>query len=196
MRIFGVILAGGQGRRMGGADKALLPLAARPLVAHVADRLEPQVERLAISANGDPARLAFLGLPILPDARAEGPLSGLLAALDWAAGQGATALVSAPTDAPFLPPDLVPRLILAGEAAGGVAMARSGGNDHPTFGLWPVTLREPLRAFLASGAKARVRAFADAHHAARADFPDDGAFANLNTPQDLAAAEARLKGAA
>ena len=196
MRIFGVILAGGQGRRMGGADKALLPLAARPLIAHVADRLEPQVERLALSANGDPARLAFLGLPVLPDARSEGPLSGILAALDWAAGQGATAVVSAPTDAPFLPPDLVPRLILAGEGAGGVAMARSGGNDHPTFGLWPVALRDPLRAFLASGAKARVRTFADAHHAARADFTEDGAFTNLNTPEDLAAAAARIGGVA
>lgn len=196
MRIFGVILAGGQGRRMGGADKALLPLAARPLVAHVADRLEPQVERLALSANGDPARFAALRLPVLPDARSEGPLSGILSALDWAAPLGATAVVSASVDAPFLPPDLVPRLILAGEAAGGVAMARSGGNDHPTFGLWPVTLRDPLRAFLASGANPRVRAFADAHHAARADFPDDGAFANLNTPEDLARAEARLKGVA
>ena len=196
MRIFGVILAGGQGRRMGGADKATLPLAGRSLVAHVAERLEPQVERLALSANGDPARFAALRLPVLPDARSEGPLSGILSALDWAAPLGATAVVSAPTDAPFLPPDLVPRLILAGEGAGGVAMARSGGNDHPTFALWPVTLRDPLRAFLASGANPRVRAFADAHHAARADFPDDGAFANLNTAQDLALAEARLKGAA
>ena len=196
MRIFGVILAGGQGRRMGGADKATLPLAGRSLVAHVAERLEPQVERLALSANGDPARFAALRLPVLPDVRSEGPLSGILSALDWAAPLGATAVVSAPTDAPFLPPDLVPRLILAGEATGGVAMASSGGNDHPTFALWPVTLRDPLRAFLASGANPRVRAFADAHHAARADFPDDGAFANLNTSQDLALAEARLKGAA
>lgn len=189
MRIFGTILAGGQGRRMGGADKALLPLAGRPLIAHVIDRLEPQVERLALSANGDPARLARFGLPVLPDqATSQGPLSGLLAALDWAAPLGATHLVTAPTDAPFLPPDLTPRLLLAGD----LALARSAGNDHPTFGLWPVTLRDALRAFLASGAKTSVRAFADAHHAARADFPDDGAFTNLNTPQDLATAEARL----
>ena len=196
VRIFGVILAGGQGRRMGGADKAMLPLAGRPLMAHILDRLEPQVERLSISANGDPTRFAALRLPVLPDARSEGPLSGILSALDWAAPLGATAVVSAPVDAPFLHPDLVPRLILAGESSGGCALARSGGNDHPTFGLWPVTLRGPLRAFLASGEKPRVRAFADAHHAARADFPDDGAFANLNTPEDLATAEARLRGAA
>ncbi|MCZ8078468.1 MAG: molybdenum cofactor guanylyltransferase [Rhodobacteraceae bacterium] len=194
MRIFGVILAGGQGRRMGGADKAMLALAGRPLIAHVTDRLEPQVERLAISANGDAARFAALRLPVLADLRSEGPLSGILSALDWAAPLGATAVVSAPVDAPFLPPDLVPRLILAGEAADGCALARSGGNDHPTFGLWPVALREPLRAFLASGEKTRVRSFADAQNAARADFPDDGAFANLNTPEDLAAAAARIGG--
>ncbi len=163
VRIFGVILAGGQGRRMGGADKAMLPLAGRPLIAHSIDRLEPQVERLAISANGDATRFAALRLPVLPDTRSEGPLSGILSALDWAAPLGATAVVSVPVDAPFLPPDLVPRLILAGEGAGGCALARSGGHDHPTFGLWPVALREPLRAFLASGAKARVRDFADAH---------------------------------
>lgn len=189
MRIFGTILAGGQGRRMGGADKALIPLAGRPLIAHVIDRLEPQVERLSISANGDPARLQRFGLPILPDqATSQGPLSGLLAALDWAAPLGATHLVTAPTDAPFLPPDLTPRLLLAGD----LALARSAGNDHPTFGLWPITLRDALRAFLASGAKTSVRAFADAHGAARADFPDDGCFTNLNTPQDLGTAEARL----
>lgn len=193
MRIFGVILAGGQGRRMGGADKALLRLAGRPLVAHVAERLEPQVERLAVSANGDAGRLAFLHLPVLPDDGSHGPLSGILSALDWAAPQGATHVVSAPTDAPFLPPDLTPRLLLAGEATG-CALARSAGNDHPTFGLWPVTLRDALRAFLASGANPRVRAFADAHRAARADFPDDGAFRNLNTPEDLTAAESLLRG--
>ena len=192
MRIFGAILAGGQGRRMGGADKALLPLAGRPLIAHAIDRLEPQVERLSISANGDPARLARFGLPVLPDTSAsQGPLSGILAALDWAAPLGATHLVTAPTDAPFLPPDLTPRLLLAGN----LSLARSAGNDHPTFGLWPVALRDPLRAFLASGAKTSIRAFADAQGAARADFPDDGAFSNLNTPQDLATAEARLKAA-
>lgn len=196
MRIFGAILAGGQGRRMGGADKALLPLAGRPLIAYALDRLEPQVERLAISANGDPARLARFGLPVLPDGDgSQGPLSGLLAALDWAAPLGATHLVTAPVDAPFLPPDLVPCLLLAAEGPG-AALARSRGNDHPTCGLWTLTARDALRAFLASGAKPRVRDFADMLHAARADFPDDGAFANLNTPEDLAAAEARLKGAA
>ena len=190
MRIFGVILAGGEGRRMGGADKALLVLAGETLIARAVARLEPQVERLAISANGNPARFAALGLPVLPDADRRGPLSGLLSGLIWAADHGAVALVTAPVDCPFLPPDLVPRLWLAGN--GGVAMATSGGSLHPTFGLWPVRLATPLAAFLTSGAKPRVRDFALAHGMATAAFPDDGAFANLNTPEDLTRAGALL----
>lgn len=195
MRIFGVILAGGQGRRMGGADKASLRLAGRSLATHAVDRLEPQVERLAISANGDPARLSALGLPVLADDQPQGPLSGVLAGLDWAAPLGATSLVTVAVDTPFFPGDLVPRLILASDPSG-IALARSGGDDHPTFALWPVGLRDDLRAFLSSGAKASVRAFADARGAGRADFPDDGAFLNLNTPDDLSRAEALIRGAA
>ena len=202
MRIFGVILAGGMGRRMGagggrvqdaGADKALLALAGRPLLAHAIDRLSPQVAALAVSANGDPARLAGFGLPVLPDDRPVGPLSGILSALIWAGGQGATAVVSVPVDAPFLPGDLAPRLCLAAETGPGPAIARAGGRTHPVCGLWPVALAPDLAAFLASGAKPRVMDFATAHRAAFADFPDDGAFTNLNTPADLAAAEALLK---
>lgn len=193
MRIFGVILAGGQGRRMGGADKALLPLAGRTLIDHAIDRLAPQVEDLAISANGDPARFARLHLPVLPDDGSSGPLSGILAALNWAGPLGATAVVSVPVDGPFLPPDLVPRLAQAAEPSG-LALAASGGILHPTFGLWPVPLAPTLAAFLASGAKARVRDFALAHLAGTADFPDDGAFANANTPADLARLEALIRG--
>ena len=191
MRIFGVILAGGQGRRMGGADKALLTLAGQTLIARVAERLDPQVEALAISANGD-ARRFGLGLPVLPDTESRGPLSGILAALEWAARHQATGVVSAPVDCPFLPPDLVPRLCLAAETTG-VALAESHGILHPTFGLWPVTLAPALRAFLASGAKERVRSFAMENGASAAHFPDDNAFANINTPEDLARLEALLK---
>lgn len=193
MRIFGVILAGGAGRRMGGADKALLSLAGQSLIARVVERLEPQVEALAISANGDPNRFAHLGLPVLPDTASHGPLSGILAALIWAAPRGATAIVSAPVDCPFLPPDLVPRLCLAAEPSG-TSLAASAGILHPTFGLWPVTLAPALAAFLASGAKARVRDFANANHAATATFPDDGAFANANTPEDLARLQSLIRG--
>jgi molybdenum cofactor guanylyltransferase len=194
LRIFGVILAGGAARRMGGRDKALLPLAGRSLLAHAVDRLEPQVERLAISANGDAARFGP-GFVVLPDDSSQGPLSGILAALDWARALGATAVVSVAVDTPFVPADLVPRLCLAAEGSdGGVAIAASGGADHPTFGLWPVGLRDALQAFLASGVKTRVMDFANAHGVARAVFGDDRAFRNLNTPEDLAAAEALIGG--
>lgn len=192
MRIFGVILAGGEGRRMGRADKALLMLAGRPLIAHVADRLAPQVERLAISANGDAARFAFTGLPVLADARPQGPLSGVLAALDWAAAEGADAVVSAAVDTPFFPGDLVPQLWLAGD--GRLAIAECDGRAHPVFALWPVPLREVLRAWLAQG-EARVMGFAAQQGAARAIFPggEPEPFFNLNTAEDLARAEAALR---
>jgi molybdopterin-guanine dinucleotide biosynthesis protein A len=190
MRIFGVILAGGQGRRMGGTDKALLPLSGRPLVSHVQERLAPQVERLALSANGPADRLAFTGLPVLPDDRSQGPLSGILAALEWA--DGADAVVSCAVDTPFLPCDLVPRLWLAGD--GRLAVAECGGRVHPVCALWPRSLLPDLRVFLASGG-ARMMEFCDSHGAARAPFapqtPDP--FLNLNTRDDLALAEQTLR---
>jgi molybdenum cofactor guanylyltransferase len=189
MRIFGVILAGGTGRRMGGADKAALRLAGQSLIRRAADRIEPQVERLAISANGDPARFAELRLPVLPDATALGPLAGILAAIEWASPQGATAIVSAAVDTPFFPADLVPRLLLAAETgATPIALAQSAEQVHPTFGLWPVALGADLRATLARG-EARVMDFARRHGFTPALFLDDGAFLNLNTPADLDRAE-------
>jgi molybdopterin-guanine dinucleotide biosynthesis protein A len=194
MRIFGVILAGGQGQRMGGVDKALVPLAGAPLLAHVIARLEPQVERLVLSANGDAARFARFGLPVLPDGPGAGPLAGVLAALRWAAPLGATAVVSAPVDGPFLPGDLCPRLCLAAEnAPEGLAVAQAGGRLHPTFALWPVELAEPLAAFLDSGAKPKVMDFVAAHGATEAQFAEGSGFDNLNTPEDLAAAERYLR---
>ena len=195
MRIFGIILAGGQSRRMG-TDKALAPLAGRSLLSHVLARFEPQVETLALSANGDPARFAHYGLPVLPDAAtSHGPLSGILAALRWAAPLGATAVVSVPVDGPFLPPDLVPRLCLAAGATA-PALAASPNGLHPTYAIWPVSLAPALADFLASGAKARVRDFAQAHGAQTAAFPDDLAFANANTQDDLARFAALIGGAA
>ena len=189
MRIFGVILAGGAARRMG-ADKALVPLQGRPLVEWVAERLEPQVDTLALSANGAAERFGFLNLPVLPDRVSKGPLSGILAGLKWAAPLGATAVVSAPCDGPFLPPDLVPRLCLAAEG-GFTAFATSGQDRHPTYALWPVGLIAALEDFLASDAVPRLRDFAMAHGARAADFPP-GSFANANTPDDLAELAAML----
>ncbi|NBZ86981.1 molybdenum cofactor guanylyltransferase MobA [Stagnihabitans tardus] len=179
MRIAGLILAGGESRRMG-RDKALVTLAGLPMIAHVIARLDPQVGALAISANGDPARFAAFGLPVLPDDAPMGPLSGILAGLIWARSQGFTALVSAPCDGPIFPGDLVPRLCLASEGHNG-ALATTE-ELHPTWGLWPVSRTEALAAFLASGAKPRLRDFAS--DAGLARWPE-GSFANANRPEDL-----------
>ncbi len=188
MKIFGVILAGGGGTRMGGVDKALLPLAGQPLLAHVIARFAPQVAELALSANGDAARFAAFGLRVLPDLVSQGPLSGLLAALDWAAAAGADAVVSVAVDTPFFPGDLVPRLWLAND--GGAAIASSGGRAHPTFALWPTAARHDLRAWLARG-EARLMGFARSQNAVEAAFPEStpDPFYNINSPQDLAQAE-------
>ncbi len=196
----GVILAGGQARRMGGGDKALLPLGTGTLLSHVIERLAPQVGALALNANGDPARFAAHGLPVLADSIPgfAGPLAGVLAGLDWAAGQGASHVVSAAADTPFLPCDLVPRLQLAAERAGTpIALAASGepARPHPTFGLWPVALRDDLRAALQGGLR-RILDWSERHGAAIAPFSSAGfdPFFNINRPEDLARAEQLLKG--
>lgn len=196
MLILGLILAGGEGRRMGGADKALLPLAGRTLLDQVLDRFAPQVAGLALSANGDPARLAGFGLDILTDATGDrlGPMAGLAAGLGWLARQGGTHLATVPVDAPFLPCDLVARLAdaVAGDP-GAIALAESGGRLHPTCGLWPLSLGPALGRALAAGER-RLGQWALAMGARPVVFaatePDQ--FLNLNTPADLAAAEAAL----
>jgi molybdopterin-guanine dinucleotide biosynthesis protein A len=171
---------------MGGGDKGLLPLGGSTVLGHALGRLRPQAGPLALNANGDPARFAALGLPVLPDSVAgrPGPLAGVLAAMDWAAGMGAERVLTAAADTPFLPADLVARL---SERPGIVLAATPGPLRHPTFGLWPVALREDLRAALARGVR-KVVAWTDRHGAAEALFPDEAAFFNVNTPEDLARA--------
>lgn len=190
--IAGLILAGGEGRRMGGADKALLPFAGGTLLSAVQARLAPQVGRLALSANGDPARFADFGLPVLADLSPErlGPMAGLARGLAWAAGAGADWLATVAVDAPFLPPDLVARL----SAPGGLAIAASGGRIHPTFGLWPVRLGPAVDAALAGGER-RIGQWALAQGAVVVEFAAGAAdpFQNLNSPDDLARAEARAR---
>jgi molybdopterin-guanine dinucleotide biosynthesis protein A len=193
----GLILAGGRATRMGGGDKGLLRLGGRTLLERVVDRVSPQVEGLALNANGDPARFARFGLPVLADPLPgfPGPLAGVLAGLDWAAAQGANDVVSVAADTPFFPPDLVPRLLMArDEAAVPIALAATPGPErHPTFGLWPVALRDDLRAALEGGLR-KVVDWTDRHGAASAVFPVGGydPFFNVNTPEDLAKAEAML----
>ncbi len=197
----GVILAGGQARRMGGGDKALLALGGIALLEHVSRRFAPQVAQLALSANGDPGRFGS-DLPVLPDPVAgfAGPLAGVLAGLDWAARLGASHLVSAAVDTPFLPRDLVDRLIGAARGAGRpIALAASGSppRPQPTFGLWPVALRDDLRAALETGTR-KILDWTDRHGAAMAAFAADplDPFFNINRPRDLTRAEAILKGGA
>ncbi len=191
MRIFGVILAGGQGRRLGGVDKAALDLGGARLVDLAVGRLEPQVEELAISSNTG-AGLASLGLPILPDAAPLGPLAGLLAAMEWAAPLGADYIASVAVDCPHFPCDLVAHLRLAIEGGGTIALARAG-RVHGTFGLWPVSLRDDLAQFLQSGANPKLMDYAARNSLSYADFPDEAAFDNINSPQDLARLRAGLK---
>ncbi|MBV7394713.1 molybdenum cofactor guanylyltransferase MobA [Mameliella sediminis] len=204
----GVILAGGQATRMGGGDKALLTLGGQTLLSRVIDRLSPQVAALALNANGAPERFASYGLPVVADTIPDfaGPLAGVLAGLDWAAAQGADTLVSVAADTPFFPCDLVPRLLLQAEgqahplvlaATKGEAQTRSKSRSglirHPTFGLWPVALRDDLRAALQDGLK-KVVLWTEKHGGREALFPSTpfDPFFNVNTPEDLAQAEALL----
>lgn len=195
-RVLGVVLAGGQARRMGGGDKCRLDLGGDSLVGHVIARLAPQCDALVLNANGDPARFADLGLPVLGDSIAgfPGPLAGVLAGMDHGAVHGFSHVLSAAADTPFLPPDLAHRLADAAREAGlpiALAATREGGRliRHPTFGLWPVSLREDLRAQVMSGLS-KVALWADRHGAAPAVFPSDpiDPFFNINTPDELAIA--------
>jgi len=204
----GVILAGGLATRMGGGDKGLLPLGQGVILDHVLARLGPQVGAAAINANGDPARFSRFGLPVLPDPVADypGPLAGVLAGLDWAAGEGAEAIVTVAADTPFFPRDLVARLQAAAEgmahplvlaatprgAEETKSMSRGGQVRHPTFGLWPVALRDDLRAGLEGGLR-KVVLWTDRHGGREALFEDPDAFFNVNTPEDLALAQARVQ---
>jgi molybdopterin-guanine dinucleotide biosynthesis protein A len=194
----GVILAGGRASRMGGGDKSLRPLAGRRVIDHVLERLRPQVAHMALSANGDPARFESLDLPVIADSMAEfpGPLAGVLAGMDWAADQGAEHILTVAADTPFFPADLQARLAYAREAAGvPIALAATPGPDriyrHPTFGLWPVALREDLRRALKGGLR-KVVLWTDQHGYAEALFAVDphDPFFNINRPEDLAQAEA------
>jgi molybdenum cofactor guanylyltransferase len=188
-----MILAGGRSRRMGGGDKCLMPLAGRPVLAHVIERIRPQVTSLALNANGDATRFAGFALPVVADDEADfaGPLAGILAALDWAkrAHPSAAAVLTVPADTPFLPRDLAVRLNAAGARP---ALASSLGWIHPVVGLWPLVLRDDLEAALRKEGIRKVEDWTGRLGPAVVDF-DAGTrdpFFNINTPGDLARAEA------
>ncbi len=194
-----MLLAGGQSRRMGGGDKCLRLIGGKPILARVIERARPQVAALALNANGDPARFAKFGLEVIADSVPgyAGPLAGVLAGLDWAAtlGVGATHLASFATDAPFLPRDLVARLVEGlGGGAYALAHAASGGRAHPVFGLWPLGIREALRRALVEEEVRKVDVFTARYRLAVAEFPVEPVdpFFNTNRPEDLEAADRLL----
>ena len=199
MNIVGLLLAGGQSRRMGGGDKGLRVISGVSLIERVIERMRPQVETLVLNANGDPARFARFGLPVVPDSVPgyAGPLAGVLAGLDWTAEHrpNCTHVVSVATDAPFLPRDLVPRLVRGMEKSGAdLACAASGGQPHPVIGLWPVRLREDLRRAVVDETVRKVDVWTARHRLATVPFPSEriDPFFNANRPEDLTTAAALL----
>jgi molybdenum cofactor guanylyltransferase len=192
----GLVLAGGLARRMGGGDKARIRIGGKAILERVLARLGPQCSAVIVNANGDPARFADTGLPVVADDVPDfaGPLAGILAGLDWAAAHAPEIadVVSVPGDCPFLPGDLVARLSAARRAAGTpLACARSGEWRHPVAGLWPVTLRADLRKALVEESLHKIETWTARHGVAIADWPDTPVdpFFNVNTPTDAAEAE-------
>lgn len=205
--VCGVLLAGGQSRRMGGGDKALRQLGDRTLLQHVIDRAAPQVERLILNANGDPGRFAGYRLPVVPDVVAgfAGPLAGVLTGMEWAAAHAPEVrwVATFACDAPFFPTDLVQRMLAQAEADGAqLACAASDGRSHPVFGLWRVDLRHDLRHAMVEEDVRKVDVWTARHRLTTVEFPLNHAadgprdpFFNTNAPDDLAEAERLLAGA-
>ncbi len=202
--VAGVLLAGGLSRRMGGGDKCLRPLGGRPILQRIVDRVRSQVGPLVLNANGDPERFAGFGLPVVPDVIEgfAGPLAGVLTGLAWAESKapGCRWLASFATDAPFVPEDLVARLLNAVEEEGAdMACAASRGRPHPVFGLWPVRLKAELEAAMRDEDIRKVDVWTGRFRLATVEFPDieTGAgaldpFFNTNRPEDLEEAERLL----
>ena len=199
---YGLVLAGGLARRMGGGDKALIRIGNDTILDRVLQRLAPACAGIVLNANGDPARFTRFGLPVIADdvAGFAGPLAGILAGLDWVAAHRPDIawLASAPGDCPFLPADLVSRLHAARAAAGTpLACAQSGDWRHPVVGLWPVALRADLRHALVAEGLRKIEVWTARHGVALAEWPAHPVdpFFNVNTPDDVAEAS-RLAGAA
>jgi molybdopterin-guanine dinucleotide biosynthesis protein A len=204
VRIAGIILAGGQSRRMDGVDKALLPFGDGRVIDHVYARLVRQIEPVALNSNNEPVLFSNLPVSVIPDDidGFAGPLAGVLAAMEWANNQALpfTHIVTVATDTPFFPDDLVHTLRHAvADAPGHIGVAASGSRLHPVFGLWPVFLKNDLRRWLSDAKHRRVVAWIEGHPHKIAEFPivttQSGAsldpFFNINTPEDIT--EARLR---
>jgi molybdopterin-guanine dinucleotide biosynthesis protein A len=195
-KLVGVLLAGGLARRMGGGDKPMRQIGGRTILERVITRLKPQCDELILNANGDPARFAAFGLPVIADnvENFPGPLAGILAALDWTAAHraGISLVLSAAADCPFLPRDLVARLTeaLVNENAQ-LAVAASGGQSHPVIGLWSVSLRDELRHALVQEDVRKIDRWTARYQLATVTWPTQplDPFFNANTMDDIADAE-------
>jgi|TARA_B100002052_G_scaffold115697_1_gene106442 molybdopterin-guanine dinucleotide biosynthesis protein A len=201
----GIILAGGLSRRMGGGDKGLLMLGKTTIIERVIDKILPQVGSLAININGDSSRFPDYKLPIIPDSIKGylGPLSGILAGMEWAFKNGNRYIATVAADTPFLPDDLIKRLHAMVKSKNlniGIAASRIlSGDDvfiHPTFGIWEVALKDDLRDALANDTR-KIMFWAkkfklDYYYFDTSDKLSDPFF-NINTPDDLEEAKYRLK---
>ena len=197
--ICGLLLAGGQSRRMGGGDKCLMELGGQTLLRRLIATAAPQVAPLVLNTNSDPALFRDYGLPIAPDVvdGYAGPLAGVLTGLEWAAANAPHCdwVASFASDAPFAPTDLVSRMRTAIEREDSdMACASSAGRDHPVFALWPVRLAAELRAAVVTEGVRKVDTWTARYTLARAEFgtADGDPFFNINRPEDLAAAEVLL----
>jgi molybdenum cofactor guanylyltransferase len=192
----GVLLAGGLARRMGGGDKPMRAIGGRTILERVIARLSPQCDGLILNANGDPARFAAFGLPVIADNVADfpGPLAGILAALDWTAANRPNVewVLSAAADCPFLPRDLVARLYRSlSEENAQLAVAASDGQSHPVIGLWSVALRDELRHALVKEDIRKIDRWTARYRLATVSWPTMplDPFFNANTIEDIAEAE-------
>ena len=191
--VSGLILAGGQGQRLGGRDKGLVSIKAQPMVAAVISRFAPQVNnQLAISANRNLATYQQFGYPVLHDRSAhfDGPLAGIQTGLHWCPSDY---LAVVPCDSPLLPHDLVSKLSSAlGHGDNNVAMATVAGKRQPVFALLKVSLAASLDKFLASGER-KIGKWYDAENLVCVEFEQNIAFSNINTEDDLAEIEALVE---
>jgi len=193
-----VILAGGAARRLGGGDKPLRTLGGKPILQWIIERIQPQVQFLAISANGDPSRFSTYALPILPDQSPDlGPMSGILASLEWCkrTTPDTSHVLTLSGDTPFIPLDLVHRLSSAPDiGTSDIITASSAGHPHPTIAFWPVGAIEPIKSALSEHKNRRVSDWLSIFtaHAVEWDIQPIDPFFNINTPDDLEEAERRI----
>ncbi|MCW9033578.1 MAG: molybdenum cofactor guanylyltransferase MobA [Alphaproteobacteria bacterium] len=199
VEIIGLVLAGGLSRRMGGGDKSLNQLGGQSILSRIIDLAKPQVSELLLNANGDPDRFEEYGLPVVPDVIEgyAGPLAGVLTGLEWLSQNRPQCkwLATFPSDAPFMPTDLISRLWDAMDKEGAqLACAITNGRTHPVVGLWPVALKEELRKAMVEEEMRKIDLWTARYKLVEVDFSCDPVdpFFNANRPEDFGKAEELL----